>query len=160
MTLQPAGKADLSYISPRMVQLAALCWRPSDDGGREVLLVTSSTGRWILPKGWPMAGRTLAGASLQEAWEEAGVRGTVSEEHVGCYSYEKITASGKPKPCRVCVYHVEVDGLAKTYPEVDKRKRKWMPPAKAAEAVAEPELRALLAGFQRKSVKRTNRGKS
>ncbi len=155
------GKKDLPLMSgAEHLQVAALCTRQKS-GKTQVLMIRSlDTGRWILPKGWPMAGRTLAGAALQEAWEEAGVRGTVSEEHIGCYSYDKITASGKAKPCRVCVFHVEVDGLAKTYPEVDKRKRKWMPPAKAAEAVAEPELRALLAGFQRKSVKRPSREKS
>ena len=42
--------------------------------GREVLLVTSSNGRWILPKGWPIDGMTASEAAQQEAWEEGGVK--------------------------------------------------------------------------------------
>ena len=46
----------------------------------EVLLVKSSRGRWIIPKGWPMDGLTEAQAAKVEAWEEAGVdKGKVSK---------------------------------------------------------------------------------
>lgn len=126
------------------VQVAALCTRQKG-GKTQVLMIRSlDTGRWILPKGWPMAGRTLAGAALQEAWEEAGVKGTVAENPIGDYAYDKIAGNGQAKPCRVSVYMVAVDKLADAFPEADKRKRKWMAPSKAAQAVAEPELRDIL----------------
>lgn len=54
-------------------QTAALCTHPQTG---QVLLITSrDTGRWVLPKGWPMRGRSMAQAALIEAWEEAGVEG-------------------------------------------------------------------------------------
>ena len=38
-------------------QVGALVWRMAD-GVLEVLLITSrDTGRWIIPKGWPMDGK-------------------------------------------------------------------------------------------------------
>jgi 8-oxo-dGTP pyrophosphatase MutT (NUDIX family) len=129
---------------PDYVQTAALCLREGKTG-REVLLVSSlQTRRWILPKGWPMEGHTLAGAALQEAWEEAGVVGRVAETPVGYYTYEKVLKGGLPVGCRVEVFRVDVSDLARDYPEQSKRKRKWATPADAAELVDEPELKALL----------------
>ena len=44
-----------------------------------MLLISSlGTGRWIIPKGWPMHNTTPAGAAGIEAFEEAGVLGTPS----------------------------------------------------------------------------------
>ena len=60
------------FRRPRSLQVAALCHRRTKAGQKEVLLVTSrGTGRWILPKGWPMRGKSDAQAAAQEAWEEA-----------------------------------------------------------------------------------------
>ena len=50
---------------PPEMQVAALCL---DEASGRVLLVTSrGTGRWIVPKGWPMAGRSLADAARPRA---------------------------------------------------------------------------------------------
>ena len=60
-------------------------------GEVEVMLISSlDTGRWIIPKGWPIEGKDAAGAALQEAWEEAGVRkGRVTGGALGSYAYDK-----------------------------------------------------------------------
>ncbi|SDW15330.1 NUDIX hydrolase [Roseicitreum antarcticum] len=129
---------------PAYLQVAALCTR-GEGSQLQVLMIRSlQTQRWIIPKGWPMEDRTLAGAALQEAWEEAGVQGTVSEETVGAYTYRKIRKNGLPVPCRAQVFHVQVTGLADTFPEVKKRRRKWMRPQEAATVVAEADLATLL----------------
>ena len=60
---------------PNRLQVAALCYRTGADG-KEVLMITSrGTGRWIIPKGWPVEGKDGPASALQEAWEEAGVKG-------------------------------------------------------------------------------------
>ena len=126
------------------VQAAALCLRDTA-AGREVLLVSSlNTGRWILPKGWPMQGRTLASAASQEAWEEAGVVGRADETPVGYYTYEKTRKSGPPVTCRVEVFRITVAELARDWPERARRKRSWMSLDRAADAVDEPDLKVLL----------------
>ena len=64
-------------------QFAALCFRIRK-GEPEILLITSrGSQRWIIPKGWPMAEKTPAQAALQEAWEDAGVKGAeIGRAHV------------------------------------------------------------------------------
>lgn len=134
---------------PVMAQHGALCYRQGANGALEVLLITSrDTGRWIIPKGWPVKGRTAAGSAAQEAFEEAGVKGRVQEGCIGLYAYDKVMPGGFVQPVVVSVYPIEVDRLAADFPESDARRRRWFRPQSAALKVAEPELRAILAGFE------------
>lgn len=129
------------------LQVAALCLRDGK-AGPEVLMVTSrGTGRWVLPKGWPMKGRSLAGAALQEAWEEAGVIGRADETSVGWYGYDKLRKGGLPLACRVELFRITVIDLAKDWPEARKRRRRWMPVTEAARRVNEAQLREQLLSF-------------
>ena len=130
---------------PKRLQVAALCLR-GEGAGREVLLITSrDTGRWILPKGWPIDGLTAPGAALQEAWEEAGVQsGTITAEPLGSYDYDKRLEGGVPVQVEVKVYAVTDVHMADDYPEVDERNRRWMSPSEAASLVDEPGLRDIL----------------
>jgi 8-oxo-dGTP pyrophosphatase MutT (NUDIX family) len=125
-------------------QVAALCWRKHRDRV-EVLLITSrDTGRWVLPKGWPMEGRTSPEAAAIEAWEEAGVKGQVAQEALGYFGYDKVISVGLAHPCMVAVYPLRVASLSRGFPERKERRRKWFSAEKAARKVVEPELRALL----------------
>ncbi|MGL4311481.1 MAG: NUDIX hydrolase [Paracoccaceae bacterium] len=128
-------------------QLGALCYR-RNRGKTEVLLVTSrDTGRWIIPKGWPMQGIAPEEAAAREAWEEAGVEGKIKSHPLGDYTYDKVLKASRSVPCRVTVYPLRVTALARRFPERDERSRKWFSLTKAAGKVAEPELRALITGF-------------
>jgi len=131
-------------------QFAALCFRLSKKakGGHEILVISSlDTGRWIIPKGWPMDGITPAEAAAQEAWEEAGARGKLYEDCVGLYSYSKFLDEELSLPVIVAVFALEVSRLDDTYPEAGQRKRKWVSPKKAAARVDELELKQLLLNF-------------
>lgn len=133
--------ARLLGARPPLMQVGAVCLDPATG---QVLLITSrGTGRWIIPKGWPMPGRTLAEAALQEAWEEAGVRAEAGED-LGRYHYDKDQDRGFAVPVEVRVFLVPVQALAEDYPEQGARSRRWFTPAEAAGRVAEPELAALL----------------
>ena len=132
---------------PPALQVAALCLRKGPSG-LEVLLVRSlDTGRWIIPKGWPMPGRTLAQAAATEAWEEAGVEGDVDPDACATYGYQKRQRGGLRWTCQVQVFRLRVARLADSFPEAGRRERKWFAAAKAAKKVSEPELRAYLAGL-------------
>lgn len=131
-----------------LTQYGALCWREDAAGGIEVLLITSrDTGRWVIPKGWPMRGKSGAQCALQEAYEEAGVFGDVSAEPAGIYSYLKTFAPDLGRTCVVTAYPVAVRALSDAFPERKERERRWFPQAEAAELVAEPDLRNIIAGF-------------
>ena len=132
-------------------QFAALPFRVSKKkGGKsiEILLISSlDSGRWIIPKGWPMDGLTPAEAAGQEAWEEAGIKGRVHEVCVGLYSYSKWIDEDLSLPVIVAVFPLAVKRLEEDFPEAGKRKRKWCSPKKAASRVLEPELKQLIKGF-------------
>lgn len=137
---------DITDKRDMRTQFGALCYRIVNDKP-EVLLITSRrTGRWIIPKGWPMGSKTPGESALQEAWEEAGVKGKVTGTCLALYSYTK-GVDGQALPCAVMVYPVRVKELRDTYPEAGERERKWMSPKRAAAKVDEPELAHLLRKF-------------
>lgn len=129
---------------PKKLQVAALCHR-GDGDAREYLLVTSrDTGRWIIPKGWPIRGLKSNEAALQEAWEEAGVRNSrATAEPVGTYTYNKRQSTGLEIPVETLVYAVEVEDLSEKFPEAHQRTRKWVKADEAAELVNEAELKSI-----------------
>ncbi len=129
------------------MQYAALCWREGE-AGVEVLLITSrDTGRWVIPKGWPMTGLSPEDAAAREAWEEAGVEGVVSPISLGSFGYLKEMAANPAVPCAVAVFGLQVENLASKFPERAERKRQWFRPDEAATLVREPDLAALIEGF-------------
>ncbi|KIQ68372.1 NUDIX hydrolase [Wenxinia marina] len=137
------GRADIAPLK----QLAALCWRKGEHG-REVLLVTSSEGRWILPKGWPIDGCSGCETALTEAWEEAGVkRGKAARKPIGQFYSVKVRSNGETLPSLVKVYAIKVQKVVKDYPEADRRDRQWVSPRKAAALVTDEGLKAILRDF-------------
>ncbi len=129
------------------IQYGALCWRQSP-AGVEVLLITSrDTGRWVIPKGWPMPGLAPEAAAAQEAWEEAGVEGVMNPVSLGRYGYHKVLSAEAQVPCAVAVYGLRVVRLAEKFPEVKERRRQWFPPEVAADLVHEPELARIILRF-------------
>ena len=70
-------------------QFAALCYRLEEDKVKVLLVTSRGTGRWIVPKGWPADGKTPVESALEEAWEEAGVKGRVTGDCLGLFSYQK-----------------------------------------------------------------------
>ena len=130
-----------------ILQVAALCYRPTDDG-HEILLITSrGRGHWILPKGWPKNKKSSADTALLEAFEEAGIQGTVSETPIGEYHYDKTSKGGLMLNCVAMVYEVAFVKMVKDFPEKGEREVKWFTPEAAAEAVSSPELATLLRNF-------------
>ncbi|HEY9219608.1 MAG TPA: NUDIX hydrolase [Phenylobacterium sp.] len=133
--------------SPRR-QYAALPWRKAEGGGIEVLLITSrETRRWVVPKGWPIAGLEPGPSAAQEAMEEAGIVGEVWGEPVGEFGYDKRLKDGRLQPVQVEVFPLLVEKELADWPEKGQREKRWFPAAKAAELVHEPQLAALIEDF-------------
>lgn len=135
----------LFFQRPKRLQVAALCYRGKGPD-MEVLLVTSrDTGRWIIPKGWPISGLKTSEAALQEAWEEAGVRNSKApQQPIGTYTYDKVMRAGLPVPVETLVFPVDVKELSSEFPESSQRKRQWVSPEQAADLVREGELKEIL----------------
>jgi 8-oxo-dGTP pyrophosphatase MutT (NUDIX family) len=125
-------------------QVAALPVRRVKSGAFEILLVTSrSTGRWIIPKGWPSKRLKDHRAAAREAKEEAGVEGKIKRKAIGSYRYVK-TEIGPDDPVDVVVFLLSVRKEHKRWPEKKHRKRAWVALDGAAEKVQESELAVLL----------------
>src|SRR5262245_801088 len=72
------GTESTMPASPMIAQAAAI---PIDDG--RICLVNSSSGRgWVIPKGHIEPDQTARDTALQEAWEEAGLRGVLNRAPV------------------------------------------------------------------------------
>jgi len=120
-----------------LLQVAALCHRKSPQG-RQILLITSSRGRWILPKGWPIDGLSDHEAAMQEAWEEGGVKdGKVTPKPLIKFMGAKRFDNGTEVPARIKVYGIKVRDLSRKYPEHKRRDRRWVSVDKAARILRE-----------------------
>jgi 8-oxo-dGTP pyrophosphatase MutT (NUDIX family) len=142
-------------------QYAARCYRQAAGReGIEVLIITSrDSGRWVIPKGWPMKRKKPHEAAEIEARQEAGVRGRVKKKPIGSYTYLKWLDNGDVAPCVVDVYEIEVEEVASDYKERGQRTLEWVSPDEAARRVREVELKSLLVEFRprRKSATSTAR---
>ena len=131
------------------MQYGALPYRFTKSGVPEILLVTTrQTKRWIIPKGWPIKGRKPAKSAAREAYEEAGVRGSVKTKAIGIFSYEKRSEEdGITIPCDVRVFPLLVKRQSKTWLESEQRLAQWLEPAVALPLVEEKSLRSLISSF-------------
>jgi 8-oxo-dGTP pyrophosphatase MutT (NUDIX family) len=126
-------------------QVAALPIRRDDIGEIEVLLITSrKTRHWIIPKGWPMRGRSDPEAAAQEALEEAGIEGQVQTEPFGKYLYSKRC----PANSELCmVYLLEVTHQRETWLEKGEREVRWFSVEDAAALVEKAGLTEVIASL-------------
>lgn len=123
MTLQTIKQIPLRLpAAPKTevrAQFGGLCYRMRD-GEPEILLVTGrGSGRWTIPKGWPMPGRTPTAMVQKEAWDEAGVRGIAHSMTLGLYSHTKEVEPDRGLSCLVMIYPVLVKSLADAFTRPD-----------------------------------------
>ncbi|WP_370283111.1 NUDIX hydrolase [Pseudooceanicola sp.] len=151
MSLIEHGPLTLPFPPDQMAevrtQFAALCYRMVGEKPEFLLITSRGTGRWIVPKGWPMAGRTAPGCALREAYEEAGVIGRAAATPLGLYPYTKLLDDGQAVPCAALVFPVRVSALKAEYPEAGQRNRRWFRRKKAARRVEEPALSQIILDF-------------
>ncbi len=133
-------------------QFGAIPYRHVDGEIVFLLITARRTGKWIFPKGGPVAGLTPAESAAEEAYEEAGVRGRIGAAPVGHYRALK-ARPGKARPGKarrvvetpvlVEMYPLEVAEQFDDWPEKGERKRHWATHAEARRLLSEPGLVAL-----------------
>lgn len=132
----------MSKRKPRTAtQFAALPCRMIAAGQREVMLLTSrGSGRWIIPKGWPIKGLMPPEVAAREAYEEAGLRGRVeSAQPLGMFNYAKQSLLFD-----VHVFLMWVDEQVEDWPEKSQRQTRWFGVREAACLVREDGLSELI----------------
>jgi 8-oxo-dGTP pyrophosphatase MutT (NUDIX family) len=123
------------------VQFAALPCRIRENGQPQVLLLTSrETRRWAIPKGWPVKGLKPRAVAAREAYEEAGLLGTITSKHtIGVYHYEK-RLPREQWLIEVQVFQLWVVQQLDDWPERSQREVRWFDVPEAAALVDEGGL--------------------
>jgi 8-oxo-dGTP pyrophosphatase MutT (NUDIX family) len=117
------------------------------EGQVRVLLVTTR-GRqgWIIPKGWPIRRLSAAATAAREAYEEAGLIGTViGDGPLGSFLYEK-RGERRRATFEVSVFLFAVERQLRKWPEKSQRTTRWLAPEEASLLVAPSGLADMLRG--------------
>jgi 8-oxo-dGTP pyrophosphatase MutT (NUDIX family) len=101
-------------------QAAAIPIRRRGDDLQVCLIRKRFAGSWGIPKGTVDSGETHETTALNEAWEEAGIRGRLVGEALGTYEYEKYG-----RALTVMVFLMEVLEHHRDWAEAGLRERKW-----------------------------------
>ncbi len=71
------------------LQVAAVCYRRRGASIEFLLVNTNGGNKWTFPKGDPELSLSHGKAAEREAWEEAGVSGTIEPRHFCLYIHSK-----------------------------------------------------------------------
>ena len=136
------------------VQYGILPYRRTKSNSLELLLITTrQSRRWIIPKGWPIKGLKPTKSAAREAYEEAGIRGTVGAKSIGTFVYEKcIEETLGTFPCEVRVFAMRVERQFDTWPEANERETRWFESSEALSALQDDGLRELIAAFLKREI--------
>ena len=126
-------------MTTRFIQAGTIPYR-IEDRSIQVLLITTSSGRNLtIPKGLIDPGYTATETAVNEAWEEAGIKGRLLTPAIGTYEFNKW--GGR---CHVDVYVLAVTQESDPWPEKGMRKRIWTDFRQAACRVKHGDLGALI----------------
>jgi 8-oxo-dGTP pyrophosphatase MutT (NUDIX family) len=121
-----------------LAQAGALPYRRLEDR-LQILLVTSrSSGDWIAPKGMIDPGSSARQTALQEAYEEAGVRGELGP-YLGTLHRLKLGY-----PVQVQIFALHVQQVLDPWLEKAYRQRRWFEAQQACQATRDDGLRDLM----------------
>ncbi|ACF45856.1 MAG: NUDIX hydrolase [Prosthecochloris sp.] len=109
-----------------------------------VLITTRRSKRWIIPKGVVEKGMTPPDSAAKEAFEEAGLIGSVHDFQIGTFRYRKWGGT-----CTVQVYPLFVEQVLDEWEEMHMRKRKVVSVREAVKMVQHEELSRIISGFFR-----------
>ncbi len=118
------------------LQVAAVCYRRSGASVEFLLVNTNGGGKWTFPKGDPDSSLSHSKAAEREAWEEAGMQGSIEPRHFHLYIHSK-GVFWKPPGVRefvVKAFLLEVEHIGQ--PDEPTRNPTWFAPDEAKKILA------------------------
>jgi 8-oxo-dGTP pyrophosphatase MutT (NUDIX family) len=131
----------------KLKQFGALPYRMRDNDLEILLITTRKKRRWSVPKGWPIKDSTPRQTAAIEAYEEAGVRGTVGKTKVGRFSKRRVK-NKQSVICDVRIFPMEVRQRQANWPEKQQRNRIWVAPRKAVRMVRKAGIRRAIRNLE------------
>ena len=129
-----AMRSDTKYLQSAVIPFMF------ENGVLKVLLIISRSGkRWVIPKGCIEDDLTSLESAVEEAYEEAGIKGRAYKKAIGKYRYRKWGGI-----CHVEVFLFEVNEVLQEWPEASFRQRAWVTVEEAAERVVEKALKSII----------------
>lgn len=119
-TLESKSAVEIDPEERIRKQTGVIPYRIEDGHIMYMLIGSSHSGKWGLPKGKKEKGMSKKQSALVEAWEEAGLKGKASIK-LGSYNYRKGFTGVAQK---VTVYAMRVDEVHMEFPE-QWRERMW-----------------------------------
>ena len=118
------------------LQVAAVCYRERESGIEFLLVNTNGGDKWTFPKGDPEPTLSHSAAAAREAWEEAGVRGSIQPRHFCLYLHSKGVFWKSPgiREFVVKAFLLEVEQAGR--PDEPMRNPRWFSPDEAKAALA------------------------
>ena len=136
----PDGKEKRDRPAYYYRQSAVIPYRMQKNFMQIMLIGSSKRNHWVVPKGIHEPGLSAQKSAAREAYEEAGIRGTVSKSMLGKYSYTKWGAT-----CEVEVYAMRVrEILPDSEWEETHRGRKWVSTDEALDLIKEQSMRPMI----------------
>src|SRR3954462_686691 len=135
-------------------QYAALPFRRNQNRLEGLLITTRNKGRWSVPKGWPLEGRsphgrpTPHGTAAIEAFEEAALLGKIAPVEVGRFKHRKVRKKQEVK-CEVRIFPLNITNEESDWPEKGQRRRRWVSHNAAAQLVHKQGLRRAIENIGR-----------
>ena len=120
-------------------QSAVIPLRDGDNSPKLLLITSRKRKRWVLPKGVVEPGMSPPASAAKEAWEEAGIKGTVDETPLGTYDYEKWGGT-----CTVEVFVMTDVTEGAIWAEAHFRDREWVSQEEARRRIDEDGLKRII----------------
>jgi diphosphoinositol-polyphosphate diphosphatase len=108
-------------------------------GGNVVLISSRRNSSFTLPKGGWEVNETAQEAASREAYEEAGLRGTITRT-LGTFCFNSKAGC----PCRLTAFAMDVHQMLESWPEDSSRTRCTVSISEALQLVTRDEQRAAL----------------
>lgn len=119
-------------------QVAVIAVRRGSEAVEVCLIRRKDSPTWGIPKGFIDPGDSAEQAALNEAVEEAGLKGQIMGDVIGAYDYEKGGA-----PFTVAVYLMDVIEEQTNWREMRFRERRWFSLEEAALLLTSHPVRPL-----------------
>lgn len=132
-------------MSSRVVRFAALPWRRDRQGNIRILMVTSMKhGRWIVPKGSLIKGKTQRNQLPERRSRRRGYSAISILYRLDAIHMETLSKGGPKGPALVTLFALRVRATLLHWPEKNERTRSWQSLCEAVEMASEPDLARIL----------------